>query len=183
MGGFARHSAFRILHSALYLLPWFPGFHHKPSEYNPHPPPPSGWSGGTLDKPWTCPGTREPPQTRLFNQPHLSSPLHPPLFRLRSARADGRPPAALRCSPRVYPRWITKSPLFAGHSHYFLHPVHLALPSLPGLMLDVGCWMFAPHWTLDSKLPYPPRTAHNWNRDNQPHPEVWKPRNQWEVQN
>jgi prepilin-type N-terminal cleavage/methylation domain-containing protein/prepilin-type processing-associated H-X9-DG protein len=30
---------------------------------------------------------------------------------------------------------------------------------------------------------YPPRTAHNWNRDNQPHPEVWKPKNQWEVQN
>jgi hypothetical protein len=30
---------------------------------------------------------------------------------------------------------------------------------------------------------YPPRTAHNWNRDNQPHPEVWKPTNQWPVQN
>lgn len=30
---------------------------------------------------------------------------------------------------------------------------------------------------------YPPRTAHNWNRDNQPHPEVWKPKSEWEVQN
>ena len=29
---------------------------------------------------------------------------------------------------------------------------------------------------------YPPRTAHNWNRDNQPHPEVWAPKNQWAVQ-
>lgn len=31
-------------------------------------------------------------------------------------------------------------------------------------------------------LLYPPRTAHNWNRDNQPHPEVWAPRNRWVVQ-
>ena len=29
---------------------------------------------------------------------------------------------------------------------------------------------------------YPPRTAHNWNRDNQPHPETWAPTNQWAVQ-
>ena len=29
---------------------------------------------------------------------------------------------------------------------------------------------------------YPPRTAHNWNRDNQPHPELWLPRNAWTVQ-
>ena len=28
---------------------------------------------------------------------------------------------------------------------------------------------------------YPPRTAHNWNRDNQPHPESWVPKNQWAV--
>jgi len=28
---------------------------------------------------------------------------------------------------------------------------------------------------------YPPRTAHNWNRDNQPHPEQWAPTNQWAV--
>jgi prepilin-type processing-associated H-X9-DG protein/prepilin-type N-terminal cleavage/methylation domain-containing protein len=30
---------------------------------------------------------------------------------------------------------------------------------------------------------FPPRTAHNWNRDNQPHPEEWAPRNQWVIQN
>jgi prepilin-type N-terminal cleavage/methylation domain-containing protein/prepilin-type processing-associated H-X9-DG protein len=30
---------------------------------------------------------------------------------------------------------------------------------------------------------YPPRTAHNWNRDNQPHPEFWLPKNRWPVQN
>jgi prepilin-type N-terminal cleavage/methylation domain-containing protein/prepilin-type processing-associated H-X9-DG protein len=29
---------------------------------------------------------------------------------------------------------------------------------------------------------YPPRTARNWNRDNQPHEEVWAPRNEWAVQ-
>jgi prepilin-type processing-associated H-X9-DG protein len=30
---------------------------------------------------------------------------------------------------------------------------------------------------------FPPRTAHNWNRDNQSHRETWAPRNQWAVQN
>lgn len=30
---------------------------------------------------------------------------------------------------------------------------------------------------------YPPRTEHNWNRDDQPHPELWAPRNDWAVQN
>jgi prepilin-type N-terminal cleavage/methylation domain-containing protein/prepilin-type processing-associated H-X9-DG protein len=29
---------------------------------------------------------------------------------------------------------------------------------------------------------FPPRTAHNWNRDNQPHPEAWAPRQMWAVQ-
>jgi prepilin-type processing-associated H-X9-DG protein len=30
---------------------------------------------------------------------------------------------------------------------------------------------------------YPPRTAHNWNSDNQPHPEAWAPTSLWAVQN
>jgi len=29
---------------------------------------------------------------------------------------------------------------------------------------------------------YPPRSAANWNVDNQPHPDAWAPRNQWAVQ-
>lgn len=29
---------------------------------------------------------------------------------------------------------------------------------------------------------FPPRTARNWNRDNQPHEELWAPRNEWAVQ-
>jgi prepilin-type processing-associated H-X9-DG protein len=29
---------------------------------------------------------------------------------------------------------------------------------------------------------YPPRTARNWNRDNQPHEEAWAPRSEWVVQ-
>jgi prepilin-type N-terminal cleavage/methylation domain-containing protein/prepilin-type processing-associated H-X9-DG protein len=29
---------------------------------------------------------------------------------------------------------------------------------------------------------FPPRTAHNWNRDNQPHPELWAPTSFWMVQ-
>ncbi len=30
---------------------------------------------------------------------------------------------------------------------------------------------------------YPPRTAHQWNRDNQPHPEAWAPKSHWVIQN
>jgi prepilin-type N-terminal cleavage/methylation domain-containing protein/prepilin-type processing-associated H-X9-DG protein len=30
---------------------------------------------------------------------------------------------------------------------------------------------------------YPPRTARNWNRDNQPHPELWSAGSEWVVQN
>ncbi len=30
---------------------------------------------------------------------------------------------------------------------------------------------------------YPPRTASNWNSDNQPHPETWAPQSLWAVQN
>jgi prepilin-type processing-associated H-X9-DG protein len=29
---------------------------------------------------------------------------------------------------------------------------------------------------------YPPRTACNWNSDNQPHPEAWAPQSLWAVQ-
>ena len=30
---------------------------------------------------------------------------------------------------------------------------------------------------------YPPRTSHDWNRDNQSHPELWAPTNDWVIQN
>lgn len=30
---------------------------------------------------------------------------------------------------------------------------------------------------------YPPLAARNWNRDNQPHPELWSPNSEWAVQN
>jgi prepilin-type processing-associated H-X9-DG protein len=30
---------------------------------------------------------------------------------------------------------------------------------------------------------YPPRTAQSWNRDNQPHPELWCPISEWAVKN
>jgi hypothetical protein len=45
---------------------------HKHSEYNPPLPPLSGWSGGTLDNPWTYPGTIDHPPTPCFNQASLS---------------------------------------------------------------------------------------------------------------
>ena len=87
LGGFARpfrtpHSAFAprwlcvaILHSAFFLLPSLPSVHHKRPEYNSPFAPASGWSGGTLDKPWTCTGTIEPSQNPVFDQPSLSRPL------------------------------------------------------------------------------------------------------------
>jgi hypothetical protein len=105
------HSSFFILHSPRRgfgrLCPAIPqsairnphsphGVPHKPSAYNSPPSPPSRWSGGTLDKPWTCPGTIEPSQTPVFDQPHLSSSLYPPTRRLRSVRADGVLPATPR---------------------------------------------------------------------------------------
>ncbi len=80
---------------------WLLGFHHKPFEYNSSPAPASGWSGGTLDKPWTCLGTIEPSPTPVFHQPHLSSPLHPPLRRLRSARTDGVLPGNPGAAPML----------------------------------------------------------------------------------
>jgi hypothetical protein len=51
------------------------GVDHKSPKYYCPPAPPPGWSGGTLDKPWTCPGTIEPPQTPVFDQPSLFRPL------------------------------------------------------------------------------------------------------------
>ena len=62
------HSALRNPHSPQ-------GVSHKHPEYNSPPAPTSGWSGGTLDKPWTCPGTIEHLQTPVFDQPSLSRPL------------------------------------------------------------------------------------------------------------
>ena len=38
-------------------------------------------------------------------------------------------------------------------------------------------------WVKRSDYLYPPRTASNWNCDNQPHPEAWAPTSLWVVQN
>jgi prepilin-type processing-associated H-X9-DG protein len=38
-------------------------------------------------------------------------------------------------------------------------------------------------WIQRKDFLYPPRTARNWNLDNQPHPEVWAPASSWAVQN
>ncbi len=57
------------------------GVFHKHLEYNSNSASPSGASGGTLVPPWTCAGTIEPPQTTVFDQPHLSSSLNTPLRR------------------------------------------------------------------------------------------------------
>jgi prepilin-type processing-associated H-X9-DG protein len=41
------------------------------------------------------------------------------------------------------------------------------------------------HVDLEKRKDYlhPPRSAHNWNRDNQPHPEPWSAASEWAVQN
>jgi hypothetical protein len=46
---------------------------HKRSKYSSPLPPPSGWSGGTLDIPWTYPGTIDHPQCPIFKQASLSN--------------------------------------------------------------------------------------------------------------
>ena len=38
-------------------------------------------------------------------------------------------------------------------------------------------------WVKRNDFLYPPRTARNWNVDNQPHPEAWAPINEWVVTN
>lgn len=38
-------------------------------------------------------------------------------------------------------------------------------------------------WVKRSDYLYPPRTASNWNSDNQPHPEAWAPVSMWAIQN
>ena len=78
---------FCILHSAFYLRPevaWDGfarlfkvrgsrfGSTHKHPESNSSLPPPPAWSGGTLDKPWTCPGTIDPLPDPIFDQSRLS---------------------------------------------------------------------------------------------------------------
>ena len=45
------------------------GLQHQQPEYNSPSAPPPGWSGGTLDKPWTSPGTVDPAQAPIFDQP------------------------------------------------------------------------------------------------------------------
>ena len=63
--------------------------YHKPPEYTSSPASPAGRSGGTLDIPWTCPGTIEATQTPVFDQPSLSRPLSSGISateRLRSGR-------------------------------------------------------------------------------------------------
>jgi prepilin-type N-terminal cleavage/methylation domain-containing protein/prepilin-type processing-associated H-X9-DG protein len=41
------------------------------------------------------------------------------------------------------------------------------------------------HQSLVKRTDYlfPPRSAQNWNRDHQPHPELWSPTNDWVIQN
>src|ERR1019366_2281468 len=48
------------------------GANHKHPESNSPAAPPSGWSGGTLDKPWACPGTIDPLPDPIFDQARLS---------------------------------------------------------------------------------------------------------------
>ena len=103
LGGFAR--LFEVWSSMFDVRCSMFRVHHKHPEYNPPLPPPSGRSGGSLDKPWTCPGTIEPSHTAVFDQPHLSRPLRLPPRGLRSTRLDGVLSAAPRCSLHVYPMW------------------------------------------------------------------------------
>jgi hypothetical protein len=80
------HSALRIPHSPQ-------GVHHKQPKYKLSLPPPSAWSGGTLDKPWTYPGTIDHPQSPIFKQASLSK------SESASSASGSRPPGAASNSP------------------------------------------------------------------------------------
>ena len=54
LGAFAR--PFKVRGSRFEVRGSKFGAHHKPPKSNFPPAPPPGWSGDTLDKPWTCPG-------------------------------------------------------------------------------------------------------------------------------
>ena len=113
------HSAFCILHSPERVP-------HKPSEYNSPPALPSGWSGGTLVPPWTCPIPIEPPQTPVFDQPSLSRPLSRGIstaerFNLKNAcePTQRRKGAKTQGFRRVgtFTRWVSKlKPVFLSPS-------------------------------------------------------------------
>jgi hypothetical protein len=69
-----RGSGFEVaLHWRLDVGCWKFGLHHKLLKSNSPLSPPSWWSGGTLDKLWTCPVTVEPSQGPVFHQAGLSN--------------------------------------------------------------------------------------------------------------
>jgi hypothetical protein len=70
------------------------GANHKHPESNSPLPPPSGWSGGTLDKPWTYPGTIEPLEDPVFDQARLSKSV------------PGRSSAGKRCASLDVGGWM-----------------------------------------------------------------------------
>ena len=133
---------------------WMFAVHHKPPEYISPPAPRSGWSGGTLDKPWTCPSTIEPPQPPIFDQPSLSRPHSCGISATeRSRYGVGLWPAGawshrlcVICSAKLDVRVA-----LSGHSQLLI-----AICIRPGVALggfavvaptgcsrlDVGCWMF-----------------------------------------
>jgi hypothetical protein len=61
-----------IPHSALGIPHSPQGVRHKYPESNSPSAPAPAWSGGTLDKPWTCPGTIDPLPDPIFDQARLS---------------------------------------------------------------------------------------------------------------
>ena len=75
LGGFAR--PFDVGSWMLDVGCWMFNVHHKHTEYNSPPTPPWGWSGGTLDIPWT----HRTSQTPLFQSATLIQTTFARLFR------------------------------------------------------------------------------------------------------
>jgi hypothetical protein len=89
------------------------GVQYKLSEYNSPSAPPSGRPGGTLEIPWTYPGTIEPSQHPVFDQPGLSKSLSYGVA-TKSIRAPDSGPEQSEAKPEFSPQNPCSSAFICG---------------------------------------------------------------------
>lgn len=87
---------------------------------------------------------------------------------------------------RAYKYNALPGPVGDSAMNPWLPPVGIVLPeTAPPHSQGYNILFGDEHVVLVKRRDYlfPPRTAQNWNKDNQPHPESWAPKSQWAVQN
>jgi prepilin-type N-terminal cleavage/methylation domain-containing protein/prepilin-type processing-associated H-X9-DG protein len=98
-------------------------------------------------------------------------------------------PANMYTVADARPIWNQSANGFAGKEWmdpYRLAPPGFAVTEAPAPHSDYYNMLFADTHvaaTPRKDYLYPPRSAHDWNRDDQPHPELWAPIADWVVQN